>query len=315
MDLSSIQSLTFYLSFYAPYFILVIGNIGCLCNFLTFTTKSLRQNSCGWYFLLSAIFDFAYINFGLITKLASEQYGSTLQNTNLGWCRIRVFLTWVLPCFATSYLLLASLDRCLSTSRSVRLRSFSQIRIAHRISFVPIIIYSLSTSHQFFYYHLRSGCAPLSGTYAYFLSMYSIVWTSLIPQLTMLICGFLTYWNIRKIHQRITPRAHNRTDANLIQMTLFQVLSSSILLNFRAGYYAYSVFSSDFNKDDYRRAIENLFLLITSLAFYLNFTKSFFVNTLTSKLFRKRFYKRLRSIYRRMKFHYPRVHPNADHIT
>jgi hypothetical protein len=83
---------------------------------------------------MSAVFDFLYINFGLFTKLASEQCGSTLQNTNFAWCKIRVFLTWVLPLFATSFLVLASFDRCLSTSTSARLRSFSQIEVAHRMT-------------------------------------------------------------------------------------------------------------------------------------------------------------------------------------
>src|SRR5262249_50735718 len=162
------------------------------------TSKQLRSNSCGWYFLMSARFDFLYINFGLATKIASEQFGSTLQNTNLIWCRLRVFLTWVLPCLATGYLVLASIDRCLSTSTNARLRSFSQIKVAYRMTPIPIILYTLTTSHQFFYYDLRPTCSPLPRTYAYFLSIYSIVWTSLIPQGAMLLFGLITYYNVRK---------------------------------------------------------------------------------------------------------------------
>ena len=323
MSVASIQAITTYVSYYTPYVLLVIGNFGCICNFITFTAKQLRQNSCGWYFLMSALFDFLYINFGLFTKLASEQYGSTLQNTSLAWCRIRVFLTWVLPLFATSYLVLASIDRCLSTSTNTRLRSFSQIKIAYRMTCVPIILHSLTTCHQFVYYNLRPTCSPLAGTYAYFLSMYSIVWTSLIPQAAMLIFGLITYCNVRKSRQRLihpeqqqasNQQQKSRTDSHMIRMTLVQVLCSSVLLNIRTGYYSYTVLSTGLTKDSYRKAVETLILQISSFIFYLNFCKGFFINTLSSKLFRKVFKERLLFIYQRITWWRVRVAPRMDHI-
>ena len=309
MDVVSIQNITDYITSCVPYILLVIGNIGCVCNFITFTAKQLRQNSCGWYFLMSALFDFLFINFGLFTKLASEQYGSTLQNTNLAWCRIRTFLTWVLPLYATGYVVLSSIDRFLSVSTSVRLRSFSQIKVAHRMTCAPIILYSLTTVHQFFYFVLiSSNCVPLPGAYSYFLSMYSIVWTGLVPQISMLIFGLMTYYNVRKSRLRLVhpeqqqqQQQRNRTDSHMIRMTLVQVLCSSVLLNFRTACYAYAVLSTGLAKDDYGLAVEALILQISSFIFYLNFCKSFFVNTLSSKLFRAVFKQRLVSFYRRIK--------------
>jgi hypothetical protein len=292
MDVKTIQTLTSYISSYTPYILLVFGNIGCICNFITFTAKRLRQNSCGWYFLMSAVSDFLYINFGLFTKIAAEQYGSTLQDTNLAWCRIRVYLTWVLPCFATSYLVLASIDRWLSTSTNTRLRSFSQIKIAHGMTCVPIILHSLTTSHQFVYYDLRPYCSPLSGAYLYFLSLYSIVWTSLIPESGMLVFGLMTYYNVRKSRRRLVhlmDRQRTRTDSHMVTITLVQVLCSSVLLNIRTAYYSYDRLTTGIRKDDYRRAVETLLSQISSFIFYLNFCKSFFVNTLSSKLFRNVF--------------------------
>jgi hypothetical protein len=312
MNTASIQLITAYVTYYTPYVILVLGNIGCICNFITFTTKQLRQNSCGWYFLMSALFDFLYINFGLFTKLATDQYGSTLQNTNLAWCRMRTYLTWVLPCFATGYLVLASIDRCLSTSTNTRLRSFSQLKVAYRMSFVPVILNALTTSHQFFYYNLRPTCAPMPGTYAYFLSMYSIVWTSLIPQSCMLVFGLITYYNVRKSRKRLVrskDQQTNRTDSQLITITLVQVICSSVLLNIRTAYYSYTVLSTGLTKDSYRRAVETLILQISSFIFYINFCKSFLVNTLTSKLFRRVFKERLYSFYQRITWWKVRVHP------
>jgi hypothetical protein len=302
MEIASIKRIKTHITSYIPYIILVVGNIGCICNLITFTAKRLRRNSCGWYFLMSALFDFTVINFGLFTKLASEQYGSTLQNTNLAWCRIRTYLTWVLPSIATGYLVLASIDRCLSTSTNTRLRSFSQLKVAYRMTYVPIILYTLTTSHQLFYF-IVPECVPLPGTYSLFLSLYSILWTSLIPQSAILIFGFMTYHNIRKSRQhlvlaiiQLVNQRRNRTDSQMITITLVQVLCSSILLNIRTAYYSYNRLTIGITKDEYRQAVEALFLQISNYIFFINFSKSFFVNTLSSKLFRKVFKDRYRQI-------------------
>ncbi|CAF1374254.1 unnamed protein product [Adineta steineri] len=303
MDITSIKNLRTSITFITPYIMLILGNIGCICNFLTFTAKQLRQNSCGWYFLMSALFDFIFLNIGLFTKLASEQYGSTLDDTNIIWCRMRAFLTWVLPCISTDYIVLASLDRCLSTSTNTRFRSFSQIKIAYRMTYIPIILNSLASFHQLIYYEHRPKCYPRAGIYSYFLSMYSIFWTSLIPQSSMFIFGLITYYNIHKSRQRLMntiqqQQQRNRTDSHMIRITLIQVISSSILLNIRTVYYSYTVITTNDRKDDYRIAIEKLLLQISSFIFYLNFSKSFFMNTLSSKLFRKVFKERLILFYR-----------------
>ncbi|CAF4968542.1 unnamed protein product [Rotaria sp. Silwood1] len=174
MNIESIQVIRFYITLCTSYVLLIFGNIGFICNFITFTSKQLRQNSCGWYLLMSTLFDCSCINFGLFTKLASEHYGSKLQHTNLVWCKIRIFLTWILQCFSTGYLILASIDRCLSTPKSQRIRSFSQIKIAHQMTCIPIILYSLTSSHLLVYFNLRKRCSPTAGTYAFFLSIYSM---------------------------------------------------------------------------------------------------------------------------------------------
>ncbi|CAF1210418.1 unnamed protein product [Rotaria sp. Silwood1] len=251
MNIESIQVIRFYITLCTSYVLLIFGNIGFICNFITFTSKQLRQNSCGWYLLMSTLFDCSCINFGLFTKLASEHYGSKLQHTNLVWCKIRIFLTWILQCFSTGYLILASIDRCLSTPKSQRIRSFSQIKIAHQMTCIPIILYSLTSSHLLVYFNLRKRCSPTAGTYAFFLSIYSI--------------------HQRLIHPIIQNR--NRTDSQMIKITLVQVLYSFILLNIRTIYFSYSLLSTNIRKDNYRHAIESVILQISSFIFYFNYRR------------------------------------------
>ncbi|CAF1125826.1 unnamed protein product [Adineta ricciae] len=238
-------------------FILILDNIGCICNFVTFSVKQLRENSCGRYFLVSSLFNFVQTRF-----------------------------TWVLPCIATDFLVLASLDRCLSTAQRLQLlRSFSQIKIALRKTSIPILINSLASTHQLIFYELRPKYYAAAGVYSYFLSIYSIVWISLVPQMSMLLFGVMTYNNIRKGRQCL----NQQTDSHLIRMMLVQVMCSSILLNIRTAYYSYTVITTNYVKDDYRAAVEKLVLQMTSFFFCLNFCKSSFVNILSSTLFRKIF--------------------------
>jgi hypothetical protein len=131
----------------------------------------------------------------------------------------------------------------------------------------------------------------------------------LIPQSTIFIFGLITYCNVRKSHQRLREQQTNRTDSQLITITLVQVLCSSVLLNIRTAYFSYSVLSTGLTKDSYRRAVEALLLQISSFVFYTNFSKSFYVNTLTSILFRRVFKERLFSFYRRLTWWKVRIHP------
>lgn len=301
MNIQLVNTFTRKLTLYTSFLILILGNIGCILNLVTFTAKRLRHNPCGWYFLMSSIFEWFYINFGLISKLLSDEYGNTVEDTSRAYCKIRAFLTWTLPCIATGFLILAAMDRCFSTSRITIFRSFSHIKMAYRMTCIPILLYSFSNVHHFYFYDLQPECTARPGTYTRFLSFYSIFWTNLIPQCTMLVCGLITFHHVRTSRQQLARtqnqnrlRLYNRRmNTQMVTMMLLQVLVSFILLSIRTIYFSYASFSSTSPKNAERLAIERLFLQVSSLLMYVNFGKSFFINTLTSKLFRQLLIQRL----------------------
>ena len=316
MSAATFNSITLQISLYAPCILLIVGNVGCILNFVTFTAKQLRRNSCGWYFLMSAVNDLFILNFGLITKLLSDYFGIDPHNRSRIYCKFRIYISWVVPCISTSYLVLAALDRCLSTSSSTRARSFSKIRIARRLTILPVVVYSLTSSHQLFYFDLRPTCLAQSGGYSIFISIYSIFWTSLVPQTLLVVFGLLTYKHIRSSRKRLlreTIGERNRTDAHLIKMTFIQVIVSSILLNVRSAYYSYYAITSDMRKGPRQLAFEAMLLQISSFVFYTNFAVSFYSNTLMSQLFRQIFVKRLLFGLRWIRQAHPRIHPAGTH--
>ena len=90
-----------------PFALLFIGTFGSCGNFITFTSKRLRNNSCTFYFLWTAIFELLTICFGLISRIA-HQFGSKLQNESKIYCKIRYYFALTFPSVATYLLLMAA---------------------------------------------------------------------------------------------------------------------------------------------------------------------------------------------------------------
>jgi hypothetical protein len=222
---AAIQLITIRMTYYGPIVLLLVGVTGCLCNFLTFTARQLRKNSCAFYFLSAAVFEFLSITFGLVTRLAADHFGSHLQNTNRFYCKLRAYLVSAIPLIATYLILLSAIDRYMSSSIYARLRCFSQIKIAHRSIFVAICLGLLSCTHILLSYDLRPKCSTLPGAYAIFDGMFVVFWLGVIPHGLMLLFALATLINVRRTRQRRTAQCHihfqhsrfeHRTDGQLI---------------------------------------------------------------------------------------------------
>jgi hypothetical protein len=170
---------------------------------MTFTSPQLRKNSCAFYFLISAIFELLSITFGLISRFAADHLGSTLINTDGIYCKLRAYFVSAIPLVATYLVLLSSIDRCMSSSVHARLRSFSQMKMAHRATVVAIAIGFLSCVHILVSYNLRPRCGTMPGDYAIFDGLFVVFWLGVIPHLLMLVFGFFTLMNIRRTKRRI----------------------------------------------------------------------------------------------------------------
>ena len=202
---AQIQIVTHEMTYYGPIILLVIGIIGCICNFITFTAPTLRKIPCAFYFLISAIFELLSITFGLISRFSADHLGSTLINTDRVYCKLRAYLISALPLVATYLVLLSSIDRCMSSSVHVRLRSFSQMKMAYRATAVAIAIGFISCVHILVLYDLRPRCGTMPGVYAKFDGMFVVFWLGVIPHMLMLVFGSLTIINIRRAKRRIAP--------------------------------------------------------------------------------------------------------------
>ncbi|CAF2122963.1 unnamed protein product [Rotaria magnacalcarata] len=221
MDSDSRVTLLIYLTakiiFYCP---IVIITIGCFCNFITFTSRKLRNNSYSFYFLGAAIFDLLTLDFGTMSRFLSNHFGFHLQDQSRAFGKIR-YLVNVSPAMVTRCIVLAIMDRYMSTSTKLRYRSFAAIPNAKRATSFSLSTCSLSYIHYTVFSDLRPTCALLSGAYSIFTVVCAIVWTSFIPHSIMLCLGFGTHHHIRMAKCRTLPannqlRRAQRTGTQLV---------------------------------------------------------------------------------------------------
>ena len=210
-SLAPIQIVTTGLNYYGTIIILVVGFLGCFCNFITFTAPQLRNNSCAFYFLVATLFELFSISFGLISRFASDNLGSTLLQTNRAFCKLRAYLVCTIPLVATYLILLTSLDRCLSSSVHARLRSLSRMKVAYRAALIAALVGFSSCSHILVSYDLRPRCGTMLGGYAVFDGLFVVFWLGVMPHALMLLFGSLTLLNVRQKKRRIAaplPSVH-----------------------------------------------------------------------------------------------------------
>ena len=135
----------------------------------------------------------------MLTRFLADHFGYILYNQSRVYCKIRQYLVNTLPAIATCFIVLAAMDRFMSTSSKLIYRSFATIKYAKWIASFSFILCILSYIHYMIFADLRPTCSLQSGAYGIFTVVYSIVWTSLIPHFLMLCFGFGTLWHIRMI--------------------------------------------------------------------------------------------------------------------
>jgi hypothetical protein len=102
---------------------------------------------------------------------------------------------------------------------------------------------------------------------------------------------------------------HHLLSSFLLQMMLGQAVFSICLDLMRISVYSYFVLSTNLPKSSYHRAIDGLLLQISIVLLYSNCSKSFYVYTLSSGLFRRIFRHAIYQYYRAVRHAFHRSEP------
>ncbi|CAF1341015.1 unnamed protein product [Rotaria sordida] len=275
----------------------IFGIIGCLWNILIFRHYSLRLSSCCVYMSIGSLASLIQIIFGLLFRILDKGFQLDWTSTNIGWCKMRNYITQCASLTALSCFVWATIDRFFSTCRQIKWRSFNSVHIAKEVCLLTIIIWMLTAIPTLIY---TKPIKPeqFCGSSSFIWSMISIYFFNLFcygifPWLFMSIFGILTLKHLRQTHrQRINPlrltiltRMAN-IDHQLTSMLFLQIIISIISSLPYCIQNIYDNLTSTIIKNEYRRAQENLFLQIARLTFYFNYISMFYVNYLSSPIFR-----------------------------
>jgi hypothetical protein len=130
---------------YVCFIILFAGIFGHLIDILIFTSSKLfRKNQTAFYLTIESIVNCLILLLSFTSRIAINGFNNDLTQTSIVWCKLR-------QVFATSFTLLsltivcfASIDQYISTSYNPYLKQMSTLKLAHRLTLIAIIIWTLN---------------------------------------------------------------------------------------------------------------------------------------------------------------------------
>jgi hypothetical protein len=281
--------------------LLVIGVFGNILNCLVFLRKRLRSNPCSLFFAAASMANMIVMIYYIIPTIQSA-YNTPLENSNLIYCKLRLYIRNALLVISRSYLTLACVACYCQSSRNVRIRELGKIKIVLRVMAIVPIIWFIIPLHIPMLTSIQNGkCLMWAGAAALYHSIYICFVAAILPTSLMIIFSFLAYKNLRQMSRNVRPinipeQSQNiekmrlqQRDRQLSKMLFVQIV---VYMTFTISYPLNTLYNAVVliiggTKTTERTAIENFVLFITS-GFLLNFysAASFFV-FLTSSAFRK----------------------------
>ncbi|CAF1106123.1 unnamed protein product [Didymodactylos carnosus] len=299
----SLNTIATQLARYLSIFILICGTIGNMLNIIVFLQRSLRSNPCSIYFLSSSVSSLFALFFGLITRiLATYQLDPTNESPAL--CKIRNFLMFSTLTTSTWFIALASIDRYFISCQNVKRRQLSGLKNTYYLVGILTVLTMLIYGEIFYCFEANLSTPP-SPIPCYFKNypcrLYNdltfVVIVVLVPGFIMLVFGYLTVLNVRKLKLLVdaTSSTQNDTkkmkksDRQLIQMLLVQVVLITMLGLPIAIQRLYATFTIYLVKTQLQLSIENFAYRLLLLFTFISMSIPFYLYLLTSTLFRQTF--------------------------
>ncbi|CAF1113212.1 unnamed protein product [Adineta steineri] len=304
---------TFQMNRYMSIFIMLFGSVGNIINLIIFYRPKHRTNPCAVYFFYASIAGLIALYSGLLSRIFAG-FQLDLSGTTEGLCQFRAFIIWVSTTAASWFLTYATVDRYCISCRNVNRRNLSNLRYTQRLMIITFIGASIVFAETFYCYVPNIKNSPLT-CYGRSIAcrLYNEISSALlfvfIPSIIMLIFGFATVKNVRKLLTSIAPSASTettaktikKTDRQLIQMLIIQVVLSTIFNIPLAIYRLYLTSTLYVLKTPLRSTIENLFFQAFYLLSFMTFGMPFYIYTLTGTVFKNECTTLFQVISRKMK--------------
>ena len=308
----ALQRWTFQMNRYMSIFIILFGSIGNVLNLFIFRRPKHRNNPCALYFFFASVAGLIALYSGLLSRIFAG-FSLDASATTEGLCPLRAFIVWVSTTASSWFLTYATIDRYCISCRDVTRRNLSNMRYAYRAMVITLFGGSAAFAETFYCYVPNLRNSPLS---CYGRNMpcrlYNEITSALlfvvIPSTLMLVFGYATVKNVRLLLMSIAPTARTdatmrtikKTDRQLIQMLIVQIVLS-IIFNIPLAFYRLYLTSTLFiTKSPFQSAVENLCFQLFYLLSFMTFGMPFYIYTLTGTVFKQEFIYLFLMLYRRL---------------
>ena len=195
-------------------------------NIFILTRRRLYSLPCTHYFLAYSIFSIIYTCFSCSLQIL-RLYGILWTNTSVG-CRLQTFIVQTTSLLANLMILLATIDRFCSSSRSIKLRSLSNRKFTRWLIIISILIYVIYMSPTIaINYWWQNTCLQYSNTFVTIYLLSQIIVYYFITLSFTGIFSFLTWLNIRQQINQIAPFVHTnraqRIEKQLFSPTIYSI--------------------------------------------------------------------------------------------
>jgi hypothetical protein len=297
--------------------LLVVGVVGNVLNCCVFIQKRLRSNPCSVFFTAASMANITVLIYYIIPTIYSA-YNTPTENSNLVYCKLRLYIRNALLVISRTYLTLACVSCYTQSSRNVRIRNLFQPKIVLRVIAIVPVIWFIIPLHIPLTTTIQNGkCSMWAGAAALYHSIYICFVAAILPTSLMIIFSLLAYRNLRHMARNVHPQQTvakeegpiqtrdkmrlQQRDRQLSKMLFIQIV---VYMVFTISYPIQTIYNATTliiggTKSRDRIAIENFSLFITS-AFLLNFysATSFFI-FFTSNAFRRELQQVFANVVRR----------------
>ena len=286
--------------------LMILGTVSCMLSLGVFTKRNLRKSPCSVYFVAYNTVSLLAIYTVILPQTLSIGYNIDATLYNLTLCRFHLYALLLSDILGPSYIILASVDRVLVTSRNALTRQRSTLRLAYVCVTCLTLFCLLAESHTLvlgFIQPIAPGvnfCYFQFGNYYKFISYYTAIVKGILVPLLMLIFGLWTIKNVRNVGrtgpisvktsiataQTTGFRATHSKDRQLIRIIL---VDTSVYLFFSLMLSVILVYAQIFPSSSKSVVDSQVQKLIIGIGSFLGFVPSciaFYNNLFVSKTFR-----------------------------
>lgn len=308
---------------YLPILIYIFGLIGNCLNILVLGQRQLRANPSAACFLLSSSANLIVLISGLTSRMMS---GFAVDLTlTVGWiCKTRNVVLYTGRTVALWAIVLAAIDRWLSSSMDDQVRRQSSLRNSEREMMIILVGSFLINIPIIFCYEANlagvlRGCYGSTDACRIGTDLIYAIGTTILPLMLMAIFGTLTIKNIRHARNRIETatgtviRAERKTsvhtsqhepkkrDRQLLKMLLVQVIIFFLFTCPHPIQKAYTSIASTPPPDSLENAINNFIFNCLTLLTFTSSGMTFYIYTLSGgSVFRKALLGLIKKVIRRI---------------